>query len=112
MALLLLLHLRFAPPSVPRVSMATPIDDKVSVAFTGDQKEIDSNSNIDDLDVNDVERRLQELTKECPSFYKNRNLFILYLLIIPGCLVPAVTLGFDGAMMNGLQAVPAWDDCA
>lgn len=55
--------------------------------------------------------RLQQMSMECPPFYKNRNLFILYLLMIPGCLVPAVTLGFDSAMMNGLQSVPAWDAC-
>jgi hypothetical protein len=42
-----------------------------------------------------------------PKFYKNRILLILYLLIIPGCLVPSLALGFDSAMMNGLQSVPA-----
>jgi len=61
--------------------------------------------------LNEADARLQELTAECPAFYRNRNLLILYLLIIPGCLVPAITLGFDSAMMNGLQAVPYWDKC-
>ncbi|KAM5341875.1 hypothetical protein ACJ41O_014906 [Fusarium nematophilum] len=63
----------------------------------------------DAIDVLDLDSRIQELAQNCPPFYKNGNLRILYLLIIPGCLVPAVTLGFDGAMMNGLQAVPSWD---
>ncbi|RSL88416.1 hypothetical protein BHE90_000037 [Fusarium euwallaceae] len=59
--------------------------------------------------VEELDRRIQELAHHAPPFYQSRNLFKLYLLIIPGCLVPAVTLGFDGAMMSGLQAVPAWD---
>ncbi|KAF7552854.1 hypothetical protein G7Z17_g4031 [Cylindrodendrum hubeiense] len=58
----------------------------------------------------DLDERILKLSNECPPFYRNRNLLTLYLLIIPGCLVPAITLGFDGAMMNGLQAVPTWDN--
>lgn len=58
-----------------------------------------------------IDERIQELARESPPFYKNRNLFKLYLWIIPGCLFPAITLGFDAAMMNGLQAVPNWDTC-
>lgn len=61
--------------------------------------------------VAELDQRIQELAHHAPPFYQSRNLFKLYLLIIPGCLVPAVTLGFDGAMMSGLQAVPAWDSC-
>ncbi|KAJ1324343.1 hypothetical protein MN608_10404 [Microdochium nivale] len=52
---------------------------------------------------------LQRLSNEAPPFYKSRNLIMLYALLIPGGLMPAITLGFDGAMMNGLQAVPTWD---
>lgn len=52
-------------------------------------------------ELQSVEAKLRQLTDESPAFYKNHNLLILYLLIIPGALVPAVTLGFDGAMMNG-----------
>lgn len=61
--------------------------------------------------VEELDRRIQELAHHAPPFYQSRNLLKLYLLMIPGCLVPAVTLGFDGAMMSGLQAVPAWDSC-
>ncbi|KAL3476994.1 general substrate transporter [Aspergillus californicus] len=61
-----------------------------------------------DVEISDVDARLQELSQTAPPFYKNHNLLILYLRMIPGCLVPAVTLGFDGAMMNGLQAVDTW----
>ncbi|KAL3456426.1 general substrate transporter [Aspergillus heterothallicus] len=61
-----------------------------------------------DIDVTTVDARLQQLAQESPPFYKNHNLLTLYLWLIPGCLVPAVTLGFDSAMMNGLQAVDTW----
>ncbi|KAH7141481.1 general substrate transporter [Dactylonectria estremocensis] len=63
----------------------------------------------DDTTIQGLDARIQKLAHEAPPFYRTPNLFRLYLLIIPGCLVPAITLGFDGAMMNGLQAVPAWD---
>ncbi|KAF9873874.1 hypothetical protein CkaCkLH20_08608 [Colletotrichum karsti] len=62
-----------------------------------------------DTDAN-VEARLQQLVREAPPFYRSRNLLNLYLLMIPGCLVPSVTLGFDSAMMNGLQAVATWQE--
>ncbi|KAH8658182.1 general substrate transporter [Xylariales sp. PMI_506] len=58
--------------------------------------------------LENVDERIVTMARESPPFYKNRNLLSLYLLMIPGCLVPAITLGFDGSMMNGLQAVPAW----
>ncbi|KAH6695082.1 general substrate transporter [Plectosphaerella plurivora] len=56
-----------------------------------------------------LDQQITRLASEDPPFYRNHNLLVLYLLIIPGCLMPAVTLGFDAAIMNGLQAVPAWD---
>jgi hypothetical protein len=65
----------------------------------------------EDLEIPNLDARLQQLAQEAPPFYKNRNLLIVYLLMIPGCLVPSVTLGFDSAMMNGLQAVDTWIDC-
>ncbi|KAJ5652988.1 hypothetical protein N7507_010414 [Penicillium longicatenatum] len=57
-----------------------------------------------------IDQRIISLAQDCPPFYKNRNLLVLYLLMIPGCLVPAITLGFDSAMMNGLQEIPAWEE--
>jgi hypothetical protein len=33
------------------------------------------------VDVLDVDARIQQMARECPPFYKNRNLFILYLLV-------------------------------
>lgn len=61
--------------------------------------------------IHNIDETVQGLARELPPFYKNPNLVKLYLLMIPGCLVPAITLGFDSAMMNGLQAVPAWLTC-
>lgn len=61
--------------------------------------------------VIDTDERILELAANALPFYKRPNLLSLYLRIIPGCLIPAVTLGFDAAMMNGLQAVPSWDNC-
>ncbi|KAF4468584.1 Major facilitator superfamily domain general substrate transporter [Fusarium albosuccineum] len=69
-----------------------------------------SESPSDTVTVEELDRRIQELAKQATPFYRNPNLLRLYLLIIPGCLVPAVTLGYDSAMLNGLQAVPSWDE--
>ena len=44
-------------------------------------------------------------------FYKNKNLFRLYLLMIPGTLIVSATMGYDGSMMNGIQAVERWNIC-
>lgn len=72
---------------------------------------VENASSKQDVEVLDIDARLQELAQAAPPFYKNRNLISLYLRMIPGCLVPAVTLGFDGAMLNGLQAVETWISC-
>ncbi|KAL4874017.1 hypothetical protein BDV12DRAFT_191887 [Aspergillus spectabilis] len=61
-----------------------------------------------DVEIINVDAQLLALAQAAPPFYKNRNLLSLYLRMIPGCIVPAVTLGFDSAMMNGLQAVDTW----
>lgn len=61
--------------------------------------------------IESLDARIQRLAQEAPPFYKNRNLLNLYLMMIPGCLVPALTLGFDASMMNGLQAVATWQEC-
>lgn len=74
-----------------------------------DEKHTDTTNVVEAM--GNIDERIQALAKEAPPFYTNRNLTILYLLMIPGCLVPAITLGFDSAMMNGLQAVPAWEEC-
>lgn len=66
---------------------------------------------VDTEEGQDLDARIQQLAREAPPFYKNGNLWKLYLLMIPGCLVPSLTLGFDSAMMNGLQAVATWQEC-
>lgn len=92
--------------------MSDPKKDITETVMIEDRtKSFDNDSKRKIGDSVTVEERLQALTQACPPFYKNRNLLKLYLLIIPGCLVPAITLGFDSAMMNGLQAVPAWESC-
>lgn len=58
-----------------------------------------------------MDEQIQLLAREAPPFYQNASLRNLYLLMIPACLVPAITLGFDSAMMNGLQAVATWQEC-
>ena len=86
--------------------MSTHSQDKDQVVMTEDRKLNSGEVRLDLLDG-----RLQDMIKECEPFYKNANLLKLYVMIAPGCLMAAVTLGFDSAMLNGLQAVPAWLNC-
>lgn len=41
-------------------------------------------------------------------WYNKKNLRTLYFIMIPTCIGVEMTSGFDGSMMNGLQAVPNW----
>jgi len=58
-----------------------------------------------------IETRLQELIQHAAPWYSKPQLRKLYLIMIPAGLLPAMALGFDASMMNGLQAVPEWDKC-
>jgi hypothetical protein len=84
--------------------MVNSINEKTAVYTAEDNKGGEEGNTVS---LPELDGRLQPMAKECPKFYKNRNLLSLYLLIIPGCLVPSLALGFDSAMMNGLQSVPA-----
>jgi hypothetical protein len=72
---------------------------------------ITSKSVPDNERPKDIEKRVRELAAKSTPLYKNANLLGLYLRLIPGCLVPALTLGYDGSMMTGLQSVPSWETC-
>ncbi|KAF1976146.1 MFS general substrate transporter [Bimuria novae-zelandiae CBS 107.79] len=42
------------------------------------------------------------------KWYQKRNLRFLYFILVPTCIGTEWTLGFDGSIMNNLQAVPSW----
>lgn len=44
-------------------------------------------------------------------WYKKPNLRRLYLSLVPAAMGVEWTSGFDGSIMNGLQAVDSWDKC-
>ena len=44
-------------------------------------------------------------------WYKKANLRLLYLCLVPAALGVEMTTGYDGSIMNGLQAVEAWQQC-
>lgn len=54
-------------------------------------------------------RRLLDL--DTVPWYKRRNLRRLYFALIPAVLGVEMTSGYDGSIMNGLQAVKPWLDC-
>lgn len=54
-------------------------------------------------------RRLLDL--DTTPWYKRKNLRQLYFALIPAVLGVEMTSGYDGSIMNGLQAVKPWLDC-
>lgn len=43
-------------------------------------------------------------------WWKQKGLRQLYLLM-PFLFLGSTTLGYDGSLLNGLQAMPTWKDC-
>lgn len=54
-------------------------------------------------------KRLLNLNKT--PWYKKPNLRRLYLCLIPAALGCEMTSGYDGSILNGLQAVNPWLTC-
>ncbi|KAF4547930.1 Sugar (and other) transporter-like protein 29 [Elsinoe fawcettii] len=63
----------------------------------------------DGVEVSQLDQKIRQLAQECRPFYRSPNLLRLYSLLVCGCLGAAVTLGYDTALINSLQATPAWD---
>lgn len=59
-----------------------------------------------------LDPRLMEIVHaDTVEWYHKPNLRFLYFVLIPTCIGTEWTLGFDGSMMNNLQAVPSWLEC-
>ncbi len=60
-----------------------------------------------------VDPRLTRIAQaDTKPWYKKPNLRFLYLILVPTALGVEWTSGFDSSMMNSLQAVKSWVDCA
>jgi hypothetical protein len=58
------------------------------------------------------ESEVQRLVNiDTTPWYKRKNLRRLYFALIPAVLGVEMTSGYDGSIMNGLQAVKPWLDC-
>ncbi len=44
-------------------------------------------------------------------WYRKKNLRRLYMTLVPAALGVEMTSGYDGSVLNGLQAVQPWLDC-
>lgn len=51
------------------------------------------------------------LALDTTSWYRRPNLRRLYLCLVPAVLGCEMTSGYDGSILNGLQAVQPWLDC-
>ncbi|KAH8821297.1 MFS transporter [Xylogone sp. PMI_703] len=62
---------------------------------------------VQDITENSTVQHLASL--DTTPWYRKRNLFYLYLNLIPAVLGCNMTSGYDGSVINGLQAVTAWN---
>jgi len=51
------------------------------------------------------------LALDTTPWYKKPNLRRLYISLVPAVLGVEMTSGFDGSILNGLQAVGPWLEC-
>lgn len=51
------------------------------------------------------------LNQDTTPWYRKPNLRRLYLLLVPAAIGVEMTSGFDGSVLNGLQAVDRWNEC-
>ncbi|KPM43125.1 hypothetical protein AK830_g3417 [Neonectria ditissima] len=50
------------------------------------------------------------LLEDTTPWYKKPNLLKLYLILVPAALGVEMTTGYDGSVLNGLQAVDLWNE--
>ncbi|KAF6831539.1 hypothetical protein CPLU01_06705 [Colletotrichum plurivorum] len=53
---------------------------------------------------------LRLMNLDTTPWYQKPNLRVLYLFLVPACIGVEMTTGYDGSILNGLQAVQAWQD--
>jgi len=51
------------------------------------------------------------LKLDTTPWYKNSNLRLLYLRLVPAVLGVEMTSGYDSPILNGVQAVQTWLTC-
>ena len=51
------------------------------------------------------------LEQDKTPWYRKKNLRRLYFCLVPAALGVEMTSGYDGSVLNGLQAVQPWQDC-
>jgi hypothetical protein len=58
------------------------------------------------------QRFVELVTADKTPWYRKKNLTRLYMFLAPAAMGVEWTSGFDGSIMNGLQAVENWDNCS
>ncbi|KAF6838426.1 major myo-inositol transporter iolT [Colletotrichum plurivorum] len=66
-----------------------------------------------DMNVNEIAATSEVsrlLAEDTTPWYRKKNLRRLYMFLIPSALGVEITTGFDGSVLNGLQAVDKWQE--
>lgn len=67
-------------------------------------KQADMTATVEQSEV----QRLMAL--DTTPWYKKPNLRFLYFCLVPAAMGVEMTTGYDGSVLNGLQAVQTWQD--
>ncbi|KAH6711691.1 MFS transporter [Leptodontidium sp. MPI-SDFR-AT-0119] len=68
------------------------------------------NKKIDAATITDQSEIIRLLQLDSKPWYQKPNLRALYFCLIPAALGVEMTTGYDGSVLNGLQAVSHWQD--
>lgn len=61
-------------------------------------------------DISAHSQIVQLIGQDPVPWYRKSNLRMLYIILVPACLMSEITSGIDSSMLTGLQAVAEWND--
>jgi hypothetical protein len=68
-------------------------------------------SQSDAKQLADQSEVIRLLEADTVPWYRKPNLRFLYFCLVPAALGVEMTTGYDGSVLNGLQAVASWQSC-
>ena len=79
--------------------------------ISAEKNAIEQLDHIDATNLAKASDLTQLVEQDTVPWYKKKNLRSLYFGLVPSALGVEMTSGYDGSVLNGLQAVDPWVDC-
>jgi hypothetical protein len=78
---------------------------------TAEKNAVEQLDHIDATTLAKASDITQLVEQDTVPWYQKKNLRHLYLSLVPAALGVEMTSGYDGSVLNGLQAVKQWVNC-